>query len=105
MADYRGPEQQQKLELLLACAQQDQEPVSHATGVCATIGRLTVMSIRRGLITKHARLLARKPSMWGGQTPTAAGVEKLATACIKEWTRALDQMLRNWSTAPSTTGR
>ncbi|KAL8790414.1 MAG: hypothetical protein Q9195_006371 [Heterodermia aff. obscurata] len=59
----------------------------------------------QNLITKHARLLARKPTMWGGQTPTAAGVEKLATACIKEWTRALEQMLRNWSTPPSTTGR
>ncbi|KAG7008503.1 hypothetical protein G7Y79_00005g016440 [Physcia stellaris] len=58
----------------------------------------------KGLIAKHARLLAVKPTMWGGRTPTAAGVEKLATACINEWTRALDQMLRNWSTA-STSGR
>lgn len=38
--------------------------------------------------------------MWGGRTPTAAGVEKLAIACVAEWTRALDQMLRNWTSPP-----
>lgn len=59
----------------------------------------------RGLIPTHARQLAVKPAMWGGRTPTAAGVEKLATACVAEWTRALDQLLRNWTTPPSLTGR
>lgn len=59
----------------------------------------------RGLIAKHARLLAVKPAMWGGRTPTAAGVEKLATACVGEWTRALDQMLRQWTSPPSIAGR
>ena len=53
-----------------------------------------------GLIAKHARTLAAKPAMWGGRTPTAAGVEKLAIACVAEWTRALDQMLRNWTSPP-----
>lgn len=53
-----------------------------------------------GLIAKHARTLATKPAMWGGRTPTAAGVEKLASACVAEWTRALDQMLRNWTSPP-----
>lgn len=53
-----------------------------------------------GLIAKHARTLAAKPAMWGGRTPTAAGVEKLAIACVAEWTRALDQMLRNWASPP-----
>ncbi|MCJ1364540.1 hypothetical protein MMC16_003651 [Acarospora aff. strigata] len=56
------------------------------------------------LIVKHARLLAAKPAMWGGQIPTAAGTEQLAAACISEWSRALGQMLRHWDTPPSTTG-
>lgn len=62
-------------------------------------------AIYSNLIAKHARLLAAKPTMWGGKTPTAAGVQKLATACATEWTRAVDQMLRSWTTAPNTTGR
>ncbi|KAL9131964.1 MAG: hypothetical protein Q9217_000244 [Psora testacea] len=57
------------------------------------------------LIKKHARLLAAKPAMWGGKSPSAANIEKLANACIAEWTRALDGMLRQWSTPPSTSGR
>lgn len=67
---------------------------------------LVLTKIRKeGLIPTHARQLAVKPAMWGGRTPTAAGVEKLATACVAEWTRALDQLLRNWTTPPSLTGR
>ncbi|KAA6413902.1 MAG: hypothetical protein FRX48_02264 [Lasallia pustulata] len=57
------------------------------------------------LIRKHARLLAAKPAMWGGQAPTAAQVEQLATACVNEWTAALNRMLRHWDTPPTTTGR
>ncbi|MCJ1314920.1 hypothetical protein MMC15_000234 [Xylographa vitiligo] len=57
------------------------------------------------LIPKHARQLAVKPQMWGGRTPTAAGVEQLAAACIAEWTRALTQLLRHWDSPPTTTGR
>ncbi|KAL9635393.1 MAG: hypothetical protein Q9164_003484 [Protoblastenia rupestris] len=45
------------------------------------------------LIEKHARILAIKPAMWGGKNPNASGVEKLANACIAEWTRALDDHL------------
>lgn len=60
--------------------------------------------ICRNLIQKHARLQAVKPAMWGGRTPTAAGIEKLATACVGEWTRALTQMLRHWESPPTTTG-
>ncbi|MCJ1278852.1 hypothetical protein MMC21_006671 [Puttea exsequens] len=55
------------------------------------------------LIRKHARTMAAKPSMWGGRNPTAANVEKLATACQAEWTRALEQMLRQWATPPKRT--
>ena len=59
----------------------------------------------RSLIKKHARQLATKPAMWGGKTPTAGGIEKLATACTTEWTKALDNMLKQWSTPPSTPGK
>lgn len=103
VADHGRPREHQKLELLLAGAEQDQGQVSHPVNDCR-MSVLTISLVIRGLIAKHARLLAVKPTMWGGRTPTAAGVEKLATACINEWTRALDQMLRNWSTA-STSGR
>ncbi|KAL6721847.1 hypothetical protein ACLMJK_000952 [Lecanora helva] len=58
-----------------------------------------------GLIKKHARQLAVKPAMWGGKNPTSSGAEKLAAACQTEWTRALEQMLRQWATPPSTSGR
>ena len=60
--------------------------------------------LRRGLIQKHARQQAAKPVMWGGRNPTSSGVEKLTQACVAEWTRALDQMLRQWSTPPSAGG-
>lgn len=53
---------------------------------------MTVIS-HRGLIKEHARILAAKPAMWGGRNPTVSGIEKLATACQIEWTRAVDQML------------
>lgn len=61
--------------------------------------------IHRSLIKKHARQLAAKPTMWGGRNPTSANVEKLANACIDEWTRALSQMLRQWDSPPSTSGQ
>ena len=59
---------------------------------------------REKLIEKHARRLARKPTMWGGQTPTAANATILATACMEEWTRALTQLLRHWESPPIVSG-
>ncbi|KAL2042619.1 hypothetical protein N7G274_004378 [Stereocaulon virgatum] len=58
-----------------------------------------------GLIKKHAQQLAVKPAMWGGRNPPPSSVEKLANACQIEWTRALDHMLRQWATPPSTSVR
>ncbi|KAI9675286.1 MAG: hypothetical protein M1817_001188 [Caeruleum heppii] len=58
-----------------------------------------------GLIQKHAHLQARQPGMWGNRSPNAAQVSQLAATLINEWQRALRQLLRNWETAPSTTGR
>ena len=58
---------------------------------------MTHIIFNRNLVPRHARLLATKPAMWGGRTPTAAGVDKLAAACHAEWTKAVDQMLRNWA--------
>ncbi|KAL8974379.1 MAG: hypothetical protein Q9197_001374 [Variospora fuerteventurae] len=50
----------------------------------------------QSLIPRHARLLAAKPAMWGGKKPSAADVQKLATMCTNEWTRALTTLLRHW---------
>ena len=61
-------------------------------------------NLHRNLIRKHARLLAVKPTMWGGRNPSPSGVDKLSTACEQEWTRALTQMLRQWGTPPSKSG-
>jgi len=69
------------------------------------LASLLTTTFHRSLIRKHARTMAAKPAMWGGRNPTAANVEKLATACQTEWTRALEQMLRQWATPPSTSGR
>ncbi|KAI4134167.1 MAG: hypothetical protein LQ341_006068 [Variospora aurantia] len=50
----------------------------------------------QSLIPRHASLLAAKPAMWGGKKPSAADVQKLATMCTNEWTRALTTLLRHW---------
>ena len=54
----------------------------------------------RSLIKKHARQLAAKPAMWGGKSPTPGGIDKLATACVSEWTRAIENMLKQWTSPP-----
>ncbi|KAL8948726.1 MAG: hypothetical protein Q9222_005108 [Ikaeria aurantiellina] len=48
------------------------------------------------LIPHHARLLASKPAMWGNRPPSATEIDKLATACANEWSRALATLLRHW---------
>ncbi|KAL8639959.1 MAG: hypothetical protein Q9228_003073 [Teloschistes exilis] len=48
------------------------------------------------LIPHYARLLAAKPAMWGGRAPSSTEIERLATACTTEWTRALGTLLRHW---------
>ncbi len=50
----------------------------------------------RSLVPRHARLLAAKPAMWGGKTPSPAEVGQLAAACESEWTRAVTTLLRHW---------
>ncbi|KAL8701389.1 MAG: hypothetical protein Q9201_004927 [Fulgogasparrea decipioides] len=50
----------------------------------------------QSLIPHHARLLAAQPAMWGGRAPSASDIDKLATACTTEWTRALTTLLRQW---------
>ncbi|KAJ9257853.1 hypothetical protein C8Q69DRAFT_508433 [Paecilomyces variotii] len=57
------------------------------------------------LIPKHARILAAKPAMWGDKQPTPELIEWLSNECIKEWTAAVQLMLRHWETPPTTTGR
>ncbi|EXJ79623.1 hypothetical protein A1O3_07902 [Capronia epimyces CBS 606.96] len=60
---------------------------------------------KENLLTKYARALASKASTWGGRQPTHAEFDRLVSACVVEWTRALRQMLRHWDKPPSTTGQ
>ncbi|BDD61729.1 hypothetical protein MPDQ_001493 [Monascus purpureus] len=67
---------------------------------------LVLMKIKNmNLIPKHARALASNPDMWGGSIPSADNINKLADSCTKEWTRAVNQMLRHWESPPTVTGR
>ncbi|KAJ9294568.1 hypothetical protein DTO271G3_6836 [Paecilomyces variotii] len=65
----------------------------------------TLTPSNRQLIPKHARILAEKPAMWGDKQPTPELIEWLSNECIKEWTAAVQLMLRHWETPPTTTGR
>jgi hypothetical protein len=58
----------------------------------------------RNLIAKHARLTASDPVMWGGRTPTPAGVQKLAATFVTEWTTAVTQLTRHWDIPPTISG-
>lgn len=52
------------------------------------------------LIPSHAHATAMKPQMWGGRVPDAQSAAQLTAVLIQEWTRAVDQMLRHWSSPP-----
>ncbi|KAL8651149.1 MAG: hypothetical protein Q9210_003417 [Variospora velana] len=73
----------------------DQLVVSPSLTLYKRVLRL-ILDTNRSLIPHHARLLAAKPAMWGGKKPSAADVQKLATMCTNEWTRALTTLLRHW---------
>jgi len=40
------------------------------------------------------------PAMWGNQSPTAEGIQRLRDAFVAEWKYAVDQMLRHWERPP-----
>jgi len=56
------------------------------------------------LIQKHVDASAAKPEMWGGRMPENYEVTRLAACFSKEWETAVEQMLRQWLTLPTTTG-
>ncbi|KAF2447182.1 hypothetical protein P171DRAFT_511343, partial [Karstenula rhodostoma CBS 690.94] len=53
------------------------------------------------LITCYAQYQASQPTMWGGQTPSSAGVVQLTNAFVAEWHWAVQQMLGHWEQPPS----
>jgi hypothetical protein len=44
---------------------------------------------------------ARQADMWGNHVPSEQDVETLAAAFAREWTEAVDEMLRHWDTPPT----
>lgn len=52
------------------------------------------------LIPYYAHYQASMPAMWGNQTPTTDGIQRLRDAFIAEWKNAVDQMLRHWERPP-----
>jgi hypothetical protein len=58
----------------------------------------------RDLIQKHADTSAARPEMWGGRIPENGEATQLVACLSREWETAVEQMLRHWSTPPTTTG-
>lgn len=54
------------------------------------------------MILEYATKAAYQPVMWGGTTPDSANATQLASVLSQEWTKAVDQMLKHWSTPPTT---
>ncbi|KAF2839787.1 hypothetical protein M501DRAFT_1030978 [Patellaria atrata CBS 101060] len=52
------------------------------------------------LIRYYAHYQASQPQMWGGQIPTADGVQRLSDAFYNEWNWAASEMLRHWDVPP-----
>jgi hypothetical protein len=58
----------------------------------------------RELIQAYADSSAASPEMWGGRTPTNEQARQLSDCFIYAWEEAVEQMLRHWTTPPTTTG-
>lgn len=56
------------------------------------------------MVPEYATKTAYQPAMWGGVNPDDASVNKLAAVLTGEWTRAVEMMLRHWSTPPTDDG-
>lgn len=56
------------------------------------------------MISEYATKTAYQPAMWGGAAPDAASATQLAAVLTQEWTNAVNQMLKHWSTPPTTDG-
>ena len=54
-----------------------------------------------GLVMIYAAAEAGKQEMWGGKTPSEEEKSQLADCFEKEWTRAIETMLRHWVNPPT----
>lgn len=54
------------------------------------------------MIPEYATKAACQPAMWGGATPDPVSATQLASVLSREWMKAVDIMLRHWSTMPLT---
>ena len=54
-----------------------------------------------GLVAMYAAAEAAKPEMWGDAQPTGDDVAQLAGCFEREWTAAIQTMLRHWRSAPT----
>ncbi|KAL2753995.1 hypothetical protein ACRALDRAFT_1069913 [Sodiomyces alcalophilus JCM 7366] len=53
------------------------------------------------LIPGYAVLEANKPEMWGGRIPSPEEAQQLRMLFEDHWTRAVDRMLRHWTSPPT----
>ncbi|ROT40968.1 hypothetical protein SODALDRAFT_322209 [Sodiomyces alkalinus F11] len=53
------------------------------------------------LISEYAALEANKPEMWGGRDPSPQEAQQLRMLFEDEWTRAVNRMLRHWTSPPT----
>lgn len=54
-----------------------------------------------GLIADFSVAEASKPAMWGGLVPTEEDILKLSGCFSREWTLAVNVMLKHWPAAPA----
>ncbi|KAH9884015.1 hypothetical protein F4778DRAFT_579052 [Xylariomycetidae sp. FL2044] len=62
---------------------------------------LCLVKIRdNGLIPTYAEADSWRPEMWGGRNPSQSEADQLYQCFAYEWTQAVENMLRHWSTDP-----
>lgn len=65
-------------------------------------GLIEVVTVFRQMVAEFATKTAYEPAMWGNATPDPASATQLASVLTQEWSKAVDQMLRHWSSPPTT---
>jgi hypothetical protein len=56
------------------------------------------------MIPQYAVRTANQPSMWGGAVPNPVHAAELANVLNREWSRAVDQLLKHYPTPPTING-
>ncbi|KAF8247321.1 hypothetical protein K440DRAFT_682601 [Wilcoxina mikolae CBS 423.85] len=56
------------------------------------------------MIPQYAVRTANQPSMWGGVVPNPIHAAELANILNREWSRAVDQLLKHYPTPPTVNG-